>query len=329
MPSPHLPLLFLPMLFLSTLFVRTQPYTVSWNISEALKSVNENFVCWLCELWSFSQWQRCWEKSRNRGKWKVQQRKSKLPFLSSILACMFSGSRWYRSLSHHCFLQPIAFFFLPRHGELSKSTPTSFVTWPHYHPPPALPFGASRWNLRRGFACGRLIASEIPVLIELILLLCSLCSAFELVSRVIVWGCINWLVSKLCVLLSLWWILHLELREMLVKHETTTKDANETICMHTCPFTCVSLIWNLIPVTVNSMYWTISLHSLRLWWRTLSPFPLPQASEAHIKIGRIYYHFIFPPQLFRVSSIAGPVWDLISLAFAFVEQQFKYNLLLS
>lgn len=33
MPSPHLPLLFLPMLFLSTLFVRTQPYTVSWNIS--------------------------------------------------------------------------------------------------------------------------------------------------------------------------------------------------------------------------------------------------------------------------------------------------------
>lgn len=54
MPSPHLPLLFLPMLFLSTLFVRTQPYTVSWNISEALKSVNENFVCWLCELWSFS-----------------------------------------------------------------------------------------------------------------------------------------------------------------------------------------------------------------------------------------------------------------------------------
>lgn len=124
MPSPHLPLLFLPMLFLSTLFVRTQPYTVSWNISEALKSVNENFVCWLCELWSFSQWQRCWEKSRNRGKWKVQQRKSKLPFLSSILACMFSDSRWYRSLSHHCFLQPIAFFFLPRHGELSKSTPT-------------------------------------------------------------------------------------------------------------------------------------------------------------------------------------------------------------
>lgn len=122
MPSPHLPLLFLPMLFLSTLFVRTQPYTVSWNISEALKSVNENFVCWLCELWSFSQWQRCWEKSRNRGKWKVQQRKSKLPFLSSILACMFSDSRWYRSLSHHCFLQPIAFFFLPRHGELSKST---------------------------------------------------------------------------------------------------------------------------------------------------------------------------------------------------------------
>lgn len=111
MPSPHLPLLLLPMLFLSTLFVRTQPYTVSWNIR-------------LCLLWSFSQWQRCWEKSRNRGKWKVQQRKSKLPFLSSILACMFSGTCWYRSLSHHCFLQPIAFFFLPQHGELSKSTPT-------------------------------------------------------------------------------------------------------------------------------------------------------------------------------------------------------------
>lgn len=174
----------------------------------------------------------------------------------------------------------------------------------------------------KGFACGRLIASEIPVLMELILLLWSLCSAFELVSRVIVWGCINWLASKLCVLLSLWWILHLELREMLVKHKTTTKDMprKRYTCTH---ITCVRLIWNFIPFTVNSIYWTISLYSLRLWWRNLSPFPLPQASEAHIRIGRIYYHFIFPPQLFRVSSIAGPVWDLISLSFAFVEQQFK------
>lgn len=83
---PHLPLLFLPMLFISTLFVRMQPYLVLWNISEAqeaLKSVNE-----LCVSWSFSQRQRRWEKSRNRGKWKVQQRKSKLHFCRPLwLVC--------------------------------------------------------------------------------------------------------------------------------------------------------------------------------------------------------------------------------------------------
>lgn len=121
------------------------------------------------------------------------------------------------------FYNQSSFSFYPGMVSFPKAPPP-LVLWPHYHPPPALPFGASRWNLRQGFACGRLIASEIPVLMELILLLWSLCSAFELVSRVIVWGCINWLASKLCVLLSLWWILHLELREMLVKHETTTED---------------------------------------------------------------------------------------------------------